>query len=95
MILDHKIVFLYLNLYCNDSHMLSGCLPPAALCQPINKLYKIKSLNMLDPDNCLTFESIKRELFIYFQNSENKIAGPNIFYQMLIKTCDGNLDIIV
>ena len=65
MILDHKIVFLYLNLYCNDSHMLSGCLPPAALCQPINKLYKIKSLNMLDPDNCLTFESNGNYLFIF------------------------------
>ena len=58
MILDHKIVFLYLNLYCNDSHMLSGCLPPAALCEPINKLYNMKSHNMLDPDNYFTFESI-------------------------------------
>ena len=58
MILDHKIVFLYLNLYCNDSHMLSGCLPPDALCEPINKLYKIRPLNMLDPDNRFTFESI-------------------------------------
>ena len=58
MILDHKIVFLYLNLYCNDSHMLSGCLPPAALCEPINKLCKIKTSNMLDPDNYFNLESI-------------------------------------
>lgn len=42
MILDHKIVFLYLNLYCDDSHMLSGSLPPAALCEPINILYNKK-----------------------------------------------------
>ena len=58
MILDHKIVFLYLNLYCNDSHMLSGCLASAALCEPINKLCKIKTSKMLDPDNYFTFESI-------------------------------------
>ena len=58
MILDHKIVFLYLNLYCNDSHMLSGSLAPAALCETINKLYKIKTSNMLDPDNYFTLESI-------------------------------------
>ena len=56
MILDHKIVFLYLNLYCDDSHMLSGSLPPAALCEPINKLYQIKTSNMLNPDNHFTFE---------------------------------------
>ena len=47
MILDHKIVFLYLNLYCNDSHMLSGSLPPAALCEPINKLYRKNYLKTL------------------------------------------------
>ena len=58
MILDHKIIFLYLNLYCDDSHMLSGSLAPAALCETINKLYKIKTSNMLDPDNYFTLESI-------------------------------------
>ena len=45
-------------MYCNDSHMLSGSLPPAAKCEPINKLYKIKTSNMLDPDNYFTLESI-------------------------------------